>query len=192
MKNRTCRHCDTKFHACSSCGMTYDWEEEYCSTKCWNESQELRDIFASAKAVVKELSSAAKKTLLSLLDNMRSDEVEKALRTELSRITQDELVVYDPDFGDEKLCVCEHPYHRHFDSYDCMAPVGCKFCPCHDFREKPAIKKGIKLVKRQIPEPDPKCNTCAGTGWVEVFFDSYTAQTESDRCPACMKSKMKS
>ena len=40
---------------------------------------------------------------------------------------------YNPDYGDGKLCKCGHPYYRHFDSYEGMAPVGCKYCECDDF-----------------------------------------------------------
>lgn len=29
---------------------------------------------------------------------------------------------------------CGHPYHRHFDSYENMAPVGCKYCNCSTFK----------------------------------------------------------
>jgi len=35
---------------------------------------------------------------------------------------------FDPKFGDTKLCLCGHPYYRHFDTYDDMSPVGCKYC----------------------------------------------------------------
>lgn len=35
---------------------------------------------------------------------------------------------YNENFGDDKLCKCGHPYDRHFDSYDNMSPVGCKYC----------------------------------------------------------------
>lgn len=38
------------------------------------------------------------------------------------------LVPYDPNFGDDKECICGHPYYRHFDTYDNMSPVGCKYC----------------------------------------------------------------
>jgi len=30
---------------------------------------------------------------------------------------------FDPKFGDTKLCLCGHPYYRHFDTYDDMSPV---------------------------------------------------------------------
>jgi hypothetical protein len=37
---------------------------------------------------------------------------------------------YDPTFGDDKVCACGHAYYRHFDTYDNMSPVGCKYCHC--------------------------------------------------------------
>ena len=40
---------------------------------------------------------------------------------------------YNPDYGDGKLCKCGHSYYRHFDSYEGMAPVGCKYCQCNEF-----------------------------------------------------------
>ena len=46
--------------------------------------------------------------------------------------------LYDPAFGDERQCVCGHSYHRHFDSYEDMDPVGCKYfmdCGCKGFKE---------------------------------------------------------
>ena len=44
-------------------------------------------------------------------------------------------VAYDKNFGDNRLCECRHPYYRHFDSYDNMAAVGCKYCQCDGFKE---------------------------------------------------------
>ena len=47
------------------------------------------------------------------------------------------LKAYDPNFGDDKNCICGHPYYRHFDTYDDMYPVGCKYCygQCEEFKE---------------------------------------------------------
>lgn len=42
---------------------------------------------------------------------------------------------YNPEYGDEKICKCGHPYHRHFDSYEEMSDVGCKYCGCFYFEE---------------------------------------------------------
>ena len=46
------------------------------------------------------------------------------------------LKEYNPNYGDEKLCKCGHTYYRHFDSYEGMAPVGCKYCGCEEFIPK--------------------------------------------------------
>ena len=40
---------------------------------------------------------------------------------------------YNPDYGDDRICDCGHPYHRHFDSYDNINPCGCKYCICCTF-----------------------------------------------------------
>lgn len=43
--------------------------------------------------------------------------------------------IYDPTFGDDKLCECGHEYYRHFDTHDDMANVGCKYCVCYTFKQ---------------------------------------------------------
>lgn len=53
---------------------------------------------------------------------------------------------YDPNFGDNKLCVCGHQYHRHFDSYENMEPVGCKYCGCLEFKEEAVENKKDHVV----------------------------------------------
>jgi hypothetical protein len=40
---------------------------------------------------------------------------------------------YNPEYGDDKKCHCGHPYYRHFDSWDDMNAVGCKYCECPEF-----------------------------------------------------------
>lgn len=45
-----------------------------------------------------------------------------------------ESLPYDPKYGDARLCECGHPYGRHFDGYEDMRAVGCKYCECHVFR----------------------------------------------------------
>lgn len=53
---------------------------------------------------------------------------------------------YDPSYGDDRICHCGHQYHRHFDSYEEMAPVGCKYCyECRAFVEKGDPKKWKQL-----------------------------------------------
>lgn len=43
---------------------------------------------------------------------------------------------YNPKYGDNRICVCGHLYYRHFDSYDQMRAVGCKYCDCIEFVEQ--------------------------------------------------------
>lgn len=43
--------------------------------------------------------------------------------------------IYDPKYGDDRLCECGHAYYRHFDSYDDMRNIGCKYCDCFSFNE---------------------------------------------------------
>ncbi len=35
---------------------------------------------------------------------------------------------YNPNYGDDRVCLCGHPYYRHFDTYADMDPIGCKYC----------------------------------------------------------------
>ena len=44
------------------------------------------------------------------------------------------LGIYDDKFGNDRVCKCEHSYYRHFDSYDNMRAIGCKYCQCGTFR----------------------------------------------------------
>lgn len=48
------------------------------------------------------------------------------------RLTDDEVLVYDPELADVP-CRCGHAHYRHFDSYDDMRPVGCKYCECQEW-----------------------------------------------------------
>lgn len=45
------------------------------------------------------------------------------------------LYCYNPNYGDSKVCSCGHPYYRHFDTYEQMEAVGCKYCQCLKFKE---------------------------------------------------------
>jgi hypothetical protein len=36
---------------------------------------------------------------------------------------------------ENKICKCGHTYYRHFDTYQKMKPVGCKYCQCWEFEE---------------------------------------------------------
>jgi len=43
---------------------------------------------------------------------------------------------YNPKYGDGRVCVCGHSYYRHFDPYEQMEAVGCKYCQCWEFVEE--------------------------------------------------------
>lgn len=45
--------------------------------------------------------------------------------------------MYNGNYGDDRECKCGHPYYRHFDTYENMYPVGCKYCGCYHFEEAP-------------------------------------------------------
>ena len=60
---------------------------------------------------------------------------------------------YNPKFGDDIDCVCGHPYERHFDRYEGMEAVGCKYCACLSFIEKKELSdaendviKGLTII----------------------------------------------
>jgi len=52
---------------------------------------------------------------------------------------------YNPNYGDDRECECGHPYYRHFDTYEDMEPVGCKYCRCYEFVEK----KDITVIRAE-------------------------------------------
>ena len=37
-----CKTCGKKFHACTNCSFCNDWEWDYCSHKCWKNSEEYK------------------------------------------------------------------------------------------------------------------------------------------------------
>ena len=71
---------------------------------------------------------------------------------------------YDPKFGDEKLCMCGHPYYRHFDTYEEMSPVGCKYCH--------AAPEGVDY-RVELPVPDDEEN------YLKVHREGYVGKYAS-------------
>jgi len=51
-----------------------------------------------------------------------------------------DVKTYNPNYGDYRICECEHLYYRHFDLYENNEPVGCKYCPCYEFVERQHVK----------------------------------------------------
>ena len=54
---------------------------------------------------------------------------------------------YDENFGDNKECLCGHPYYRHFDTHDRMSAVGCKYC--YHYGEKHIFDKQCPFFKEK-------------------------------------------
>jgi len=51
--------------------------------------------------------------------------------------------VYNPNYGDDRICKCGHPYYRHFDWMENNQPVGCKYCPCYVFMQGDENAKSV-------------------------------------------------
>jgi hypothetical protein len=44
--------------------------------------------------------------------------------------------LWDPNHDQNAECECNHVYNRHFDGYDDMRAIGCKYCECDTFESK--------------------------------------------------------
>lgn len=74
----------------------------------------------------------------------------------LTKTITTEIKEYNPDYGDDRICICGHPYHRHFDSYNDMENTGCKYCLCTGFIEKRV--KVMTDIEKQIKEKEEELN----------------------------------
>lgn len=43
---------------------------------------------------------------------------------------------WNPNYNQNEECECGDPYYRHFDTYEKMEAVGCKYCECYYFKPK--------------------------------------------------------
>lgn len=43
--------------------------------------------------------------------------------------------MWDESHDQGAPCLCGHSYYRHFDSWEDMEPIGCKYCECFNFKE---------------------------------------------------------
>ena len=73
---------------------------------------------------------AIEQKLASIVENESNSWYHQTIRNLLNRINIYGYAKYDKEFGDDKICQCGHPYYRHFDTYDNMSPIGCKYCEC--------------------------------------------------------------
>lgn len=93
-------------------------------------------------AILEAVAEAAKEILEPTEWNPYSHRAEDHLRAALEDSgCEMDRKCYDSLFGDQKECKCGHPYYRHFDTYDDMSPVGCKYCGCGVWEEPETVKK---------------------------------------------------
>ena len=97
----------------------------------------------------------------------------------------EDVPLYDSTFGDYKKCICGHNYERHFDSYEDMAPVGCKYCNCMVFAEPSAADERGKAFFEWIAKCCELMELQVGQGTVLIedlnWFHCYVnGQTPED------------
>ena len=83
---------------------------------CEKGGHDFQDLWEAAEEIIIEFLEAAEKCSCEYCDEHHG------------------LGIYDPEFGDFKECECGHVYERHFDSYDKMRAIGCKYCQCYTFK----------------------------------------------------------
>lgn len=81
-----------------------------------------------------------------LFDRPWTEEVVSETKTQVSRGDEPYIVhsvirtvltkQWNKGYNQDALCNCGHPYYRHFDTYEEMYPIGCKYCDCHNFTPK--------------------------------------------------------
>lgn len=84
---------------------------------------------------------------------------------------------YNPAYGDDRICECGHSYYRHFDSYEEMEPVGCKYCGCYVFVEiedgkdtiEDAGNKGYEEGKGGLAYCNPYAEVGKESRWHEEY-----------------------
>lgn len=62
--------------------------------------------------------------------------------------------MYNPNYGDNRKCICGHSYYRHFDSYENMEDCGCKYCSCLEF-----VEDTTEIKNKNLPH---HCKLCGG------------------------------
>lgn len=91
------------------------------------------------------ISEETYKHLKELVDLYESGESSSTNSAYIEEVNIQIELKYNPNFGDDRVCTCGHPYHRHFDSYENMEVVGCKYCQCYHFEDKLIEDRDQKL-----------------------------------------------
>ncbi len=63
-----CKTCGKVYHACSSCGLSTEWEYTYCCYTCWKISAQYKEVKAKYLALYKTLNDAQRTLLHYFLD----------------------------------------------------------------------------------------------------------------------------
>ena len=74
----------------------------------------------------------------------------------LTEIITQEIKKYNPNYGDDRLCECGHTYYRHFDSWEEMDNVGCKYCRCYEFIEVILTPEKITELEETLRKHETK------------------------------------
>lgn len=75
-----------------------------------------------------------------ILAHYESDDVRvlQQLDEIVHELDEVKMRIWNPDYDQSAKCACGHIYSRHFDGYDDMRGVGCKYCECFTF-STPAV-----------------------------------------------------
>lgn len=96
---------------------------------------------------------------------------------------------YNPKYGDDRKCKCGHPYYRHFDSYEQMEAVGCKYCECYDFEEalNSVDSGGINKYFEDLDKWENSfyCNECGCDKITDFAYDRTVANGQVWHCKRC-------
>lgn len=83
-----CKTCGKKFHACGSCGLSYNYEYKYCSYKCWINSDEYKsnkEIYSLFFSSLNEYQKSLFHTILEWDDDLAGEYEKWELGDEVKR-----------------------------------------------------------------------------------------------------------
>lgn len=81
------------------------------------------------------------------------------------------------------MCECGHLYYRHFDTYEHMHPVGCKYCGCHTFKEirvPPKVAASKTYQNNFLQVYDAASDLIHGAGDLMEWLNDETKNTSID------------
>ena len=82
-----------------------------------------------------ELPKHYARLVIRILENHSSSDVNELRQIGETVSLIEDMVnrLWDSERDQLEKCKCGHAYERHFDSYEDMYPVGCKYCECWTF-----------------------------------------------------------